>query len=66
MRTINALLLGALIYTSFQWFSHYCSLRGVMYYLLTEYDDTFESEKAQNAIKMAVERTLKEFFRIKK
>ena len=32
----------------------------------TEYDDDFGNEKAQNAIKMAVERTLKEFLRMKK
>ncbi len=66
MKTINLLLLVALIYACFQWFSHYCSVRGVLYYLVTEYEDDFKNEKAQNAIKMAVERTLKEFFRMKK
>lgn len=66
MKLINLLLLVALIYASFQWVSCYCSVRGILYYLLTEYDDDFGNEKAQNAIKMAVERTLKEFFRMKK
>lgn len=56
---ILILLINALI----KWFKYYCAVRGLLYYLGVTYNDMINSEKVKELTSMAIERTIKEFFR---
>ncbi len=62
MSVISIGLLICLLYACFKWFIYYCFTRGVLHYLLDEYQDCLEEKKTKELISMAIERTIKEFF----
>ncbi|WP_027638633.1 hypothetical protein [Clostridium cadaveris] len=62
MNVVIFLLIVALIIASFQWFSYYCSVRGLLYYLAIKHDDMPNESKMKELTEMAIKRTIKEFF----
>lgn len=62
VNSINIALIACLLWACSKWFMYYCSTRGLIHYLISEYNDCLENEKAKELTSMAVERTIKEFF----
>lgn len=44
-------------------FSYYCAVRGLLYYLAIKHDDMLSESKMKELTSMAINRTLKEFFK---
>lgn len=57
------ILIIALIYSLIRQFSFYCGLRGIIYYLITEYNDELNDKKIKELTSMAVKRTINELFK---
>lgn len=56
------LLIIFIIYLLVMYFTYYCAVRGLLYYLATKHSDILSGDKAKELTLMAMKRTIKEFF----
>ena len=56
------LLIIFIIYLLVMYFTYYCAVRGLLYYLAIKHSDILSGDKAKELTLMAMKRTIKEFF----
>lgn len=59
---LTILLIMLTIYLLVMYFTYYCAVRGLLYYLATKHSDMPSAEKTKELALMAMKRTIKEFF----
>lgn len=55
-------LVFSIIYLAIMYFTYYCAVIGLLYYLATKHSDMLSGDKAKELTLMAMKRTIKEFF----
>lgn len=56
------LLVIFVIYLLVMYFTYYCAVRGLIYYLATKHSDWISVNKTKELTRMAMKRTIEEFF----